>query len=401
MENTVQGNWSNADGDWQLKRLQQDSVKTVEKIIEVVRETLQHDVMRIEREYEQMFGPSSAQFSEYLNMIMERMAQTGITSHGIIEWLGNAAANGTVSDERQSFARHMQSQTIPHIAGGITTKEALPVIQADEALTYNPWQPDIPLVAKSTKNGSLAGAISGSYAGSVAAAAASSASQISQTNQANQANLAGPVISQFDEPLAPVQPVTPVQAVNPVQAVVLPSIPAMPAMPTASQDPTNLPYSAYTAWGAPIPEAPKPSNVSPPMPLPTATSPTPVPQQIPVVPPVPVAPPAMAAPPPPAGGFQYQDPGHIPMPTMPALNNQLQVQIPLPHTYGNGHTPAMQNTQGPQQPLTNQLQQQPQQGNLRNIPIPVGTGTAQAEAEREMARKKEESYSFDLSTAWD
>ena len=74
----MQGNWSNADGDWQLKRLQQDSVKTVEKIIEVVRETLQQDVMRIDREYEQMFGPSSAQFSEYLNMIMERMAQSEI-----------------------------------------------------------------------------------------------------------------------------------------------------------------------------------------------------------------------------------------------------------------------------------------------------------------------------------
>lgn len=415
MENTVQGNWSNADGDWQLKRLQQDSVKTVEKIIEVVRETLQQDVMRIDREYEQMFGPSSAQFSEYLNMIMERMAQSGITSHGIIEWLGNAAANGTVADEKQAFARHMQSQTIPHIAGGITTKEALPVIQAEEALTYNPWQPDIPLVTKSAKNGSLAGAISGSYAGSAAAAAASTASQTNNSNSSNHSNFASPVISQFDEPLAPVQPVPPVPPVQPVTPVQVP-----PSMPAASQDSTNVPYSAYTAWGAPIPEAPKPNNIPSSMPLPTPTTPStlttltppaPVPKQNPVAPPVPAAPPAMAAPLAPTGGFQYQDPGHIPMPTMPALNNQLQVQIPLPQTYGNGHAPAMQNTQvQQQQPMpqvvqANQLQpqgqQQPQQGNLRNIPIPVGTGTAQAEAEREMARKKEESYSFDLSTAWD
>jgi hypothetical protein len=73
----VQGGWSNADSDWQLKRLQHDSVKTVDKAVQTMRGVLQEDIIAHGQEYEKMFGKSSAQYNEYLNMVMEKLEQLG------------------------------------------------------------------------------------------------------------------------------------------------------------------------------------------------------------------------------------------------------------------------------------------------------------------------------------
>lgn len=111
----MQGGWSNADSDWQLKRLQHDSVKTVEKAVQSMRGVLQEDIIAHGQEYEKMFGKSSAQYNEYLNMVMEKLEQLGVAPKQVIEWLNQTASEGTVPVSQYGTDRDSQSETIPQI----------------------------------------------------------------------------------------------------------------------------------------------------------------------------------------------------------------------------------------------------------------------------------------------
>ncbi|CAN5225241.1 hypothetical protein BH11CYA1_BH11CYA1_29400 [soil metagenome] len=111
----MQGGWSNADSDWQLKRLQHDSVKTVEKAVQTMRANLQEDIIGHGQEYEKMFGKSSAQYNEYLNMVMEKLEQLGVAPKQVIEWLNQTAADGAVPVSQYGTDRDSQSETIPQI----------------------------------------------------------------------------------------------------------------------------------------------------------------------------------------------------------------------------------------------------------------------------------------------
>ncbi|MFA7338720.1 MAG: hypothetical protein WC028_18185 [Candidatus Obscuribacterales bacterium] len=111
----MQGGWSNADSDWQLKRLQHDSVKTVEKAVQSMRGVLQEDIIAHGQEYEKMFGKSSAQYNEYLNMVMEKLEQLGVAPKQVIEWLNQTAADGAVPVSQYGTDRDSQSETIPQI----------------------------------------------------------------------------------------------------------------------------------------------------------------------------------------------------------------------------------------------------------------------------------------------
>jgi len=111
----VQGGWSNADSDWQLKRLQHDSVKTVDKAVQTMRGVLQEDIIAHGQEYEKMFGKSSAQYNEYLNMVMEKLEQLGVAPKQVIEWLNQAASDGAIPVSQYGTDRDSQSETIPQI----------------------------------------------------------------------------------------------------------------------------------------------------------------------------------------------------------------------------------------------------------------------------------------------
>lgn len=111
----MQGGWSNADSDWQLKRLQHDSVKTVDKAVQTMRGVLQEDIIAHGQEYEKMFGKSSAQYNEYLNMVMEKLEQLGVAPKQVIEWLNQTASDGAVPVSQYGTDRDSQSETIPQI----------------------------------------------------------------------------------------------------------------------------------------------------------------------------------------------------------------------------------------------------------------------------------------------
>jgi len=121
------GGWSNADSDWQLKRLQHDSVKTVDKVVQTVRAVLQEEIVAHGQEYEKMFGKSSAQYSEYVNMIMEKLEQLGVAPQAVMDWLDKTAADGSMPDNHliSTSIRDAQSETIPQIRLSIPLGEQL------------------------------------------------------------------------------------------------------------------------------------------------------------------------------------------------------------------------------------------------------------------------------------
>ncbi|MBS1993136.1 MAG: hypothetical protein JSS83_21620 [Cyanobacteria bacterium SZAS LIN-3] len=113
----MQGDWGN-DNDWQLKKLQHDSLKTAEKVVETLRETIEREVLAQGKEYERRFGPRSAQFTEYLTMVAQKLEQHGITHPEVINWLNSAATEGAVPRDYASDLRDSQSRTVPFIDGG-------------------------------------------------------------------------------------------------------------------------------------------------------------------------------------------------------------------------------------------------------------------------------------------
>lgn len=120
----MQGGWSNTDNDWQLKRLQLDSVKMVERITELVRENVERDVVAHGQEYERLFGKSSAQFSELLTMVVEKLEQEGIAPPALISWLKQAAMQDSLPSTGLDH-RDSQSATLPFLERYIPEGERL------------------------------------------------------------------------------------------------------------------------------------------------------------------------------------------------------------------------------------------------------------------------------------
>jgi hypothetical protein len=106
------------DNDWQLKKLQHDSLKTSEKVVEVLRETIEREVLAQAKDYERLFGARSAQFAEYLTMVAQKLEQHGIQHSDVINWLTSTASEGSVPKDYASDLRDSQSKTVPFIAGG-------------------------------------------------------------------------------------------------------------------------------------------------------------------------------------------------------------------------------------------------------------------------------------------
>ena len=109
---------SGNDNDWQLKKLQHDSLKTSEKVVEVLRETIEREVLAQAKDYERLFGARSAQFAEYLTMVAQKLEQHGIQHEDVINWLTATASEGAVPKDYASDLRDSQSKTVPFIAGG-------------------------------------------------------------------------------------------------------------------------------------------------------------------------------------------------------------------------------------------------------------------------------------------
>lgn len=128
----MQGGWSNVDSDWQLKRLQHDSVKTADRVVQTVRAVLQEEIVHHGQEYEKMFGKSSAQYSEFLNMIIEKLEQSGVAPQVVMEWLNQTANDGAVPDDHLTVSRHAQSETIPHIRNIVPLDEQLTTVAYDD-----------------------------------------------------------------------------------------------------------------------------------------------------------------------------------------------------------------------------------------------------------------------------
>jgi len=114
----LQSDWANNDNDWQLKKLQHDSLKTAEKVVEVLRETIEREVLTLGKDYERLFGSRSAQFAEYLTMVAQKLEQHGVQHSDVINWLNSAAREGSVPSDYASDLRDSQSKTVPFIPGG-------------------------------------------------------------------------------------------------------------------------------------------------------------------------------------------------------------------------------------------------------------------------------------------
>jgi hypothetical protein len=114
----LQSDWSNNDNDWKLKKLQHDSLKTAEKVVESMRETIEKEVLAQSKEYERLFGSCSAQFAEYLTMVAQKLEQHGVQHSDVINWLNSAAREGTVPRDYANDLRDSQSKTVPFIDGG-------------------------------------------------------------------------------------------------------------------------------------------------------------------------------------------------------------------------------------------------------------------------------------------
>jgi len=112
----VQNNWGMQDPDWQLRRLQQDCVRTSDKALAVLFSSIQQEVVLVHHEYEKIFGPNSAQFAEYITMILQKLNSQGICSKTCGDWLV-AASSGVIPPVHASASFNSQSQTLKQIPG--------------------------------------------------------------------------------------------------------------------------------------------------------------------------------------------------------------------------------------------------------------------------------------------
>ncbi len=112
----MQNNWGMQDPDWQLRRLQQDCVRTSDKALAVLFSSIQQEVVLVHHEYEKIFGPNSAQFAEYITMILQKLNSQGICSKTCGDWLV-AASSGVIPPVHASASFNSQSQTLKQIPG--------------------------------------------------------------------------------------------------------------------------------------------------------------------------------------------------------------------------------------------------------------------------------------------
>lgn len=113
---SVQNNWGMQDPDWQLRRLQQDCVRTSDKALAVLFSSIQQEVMLVHHEYEKIFGPNSAQFAEYITLVLQKLNSQGICSKTCGDWLV-AASSGVIPPVHASASFNTQSQTLKQIPG--------------------------------------------------------------------------------------------------------------------------------------------------------------------------------------------------------------------------------------------------------------------------------------------
>jgi hypothetical protein len=111
---SVSNNWGSQESDWQLKKLQQDCLRTSDRILGVCFDSLQREVKQVHQEYEKRFGPQSAQFTEYITMLMQKMQASGLTTLTCMEWLSQASS-GYLPQASAPADFDTQSQTLKHI----------------------------------------------------------------------------------------------------------------------------------------------------------------------------------------------------------------------------------------------------------------------------------------------
>lgn len=112
----MDNNWGVQDSDWQLRRLQQDCVRTSDRALSALYSTLQQEVRQVHAEYLRNFGPNSAQFAEYISLLVQKLQTAGIASAACLDWL-NSAASGVLPAEHVPANYNSQSQTLTYIPG--------------------------------------------------------------------------------------------------------------------------------------------------------------------------------------------------------------------------------------------------------------------------------------------
>ncbi|MBI5173679.1 MAG: hypothetical protein HY986_12395 [Candidatus Melainabacteria bacterium] len=107
-------NWGVQDSDWQLRKLQQDSLRTSDRVLAASFAVLQQEVAQVFEEYQRNFGPNSAQFAEYVTMLMLKLQSAGLATMTCMEWLSNATS-GVLPAAHPNAPYATQAQTLKHI----------------------------------------------------------------------------------------------------------------------------------------------------------------------------------------------------------------------------------------------------------------------------------------------
>jgi len=110
----VDKNWGVQDSDWQLRKLQQDSLRTSDRVLAASFAVLQQEVAQVFEEYQRNFGPNSAQFAEYVTMLMLKLQSAGLATMTCMEWLSNATS-GVLPKTHPNAPYATQAQTLKHI----------------------------------------------------------------------------------------------------------------------------------------------------------------------------------------------------------------------------------------------------------------------------------------------
>lgn len=107
-------NWGAQDSGWQLRKLQQDSLRTSDRVLAASFAVLQQEVAQVFEEYQRNFGPNSAQFAEYVTMLMLKLQSAGLATMTCMEWLSNATS-GVLPKAHPNAPYATQAQTLKHI----------------------------------------------------------------------------------------------------------------------------------------------------------------------------------------------------------------------------------------------------------------------------------------------
>jgi len=110
----VDKNWGAQDSDWQLRKLQQDSLRTSDRVLAASFAVLQQEVAQVFEEYQRNFGPNSAQFAEYVTMLMLKLQSAGLATMTCMDWLSNATS-GVLPKAHPNAPYAIQAQTLKHI----------------------------------------------------------------------------------------------------------------------------------------------------------------------------------------------------------------------------------------------------------------------------------------------